>query len=120
MGQFGRITAISDLPAEKTLINCVRKAAKLNEARSKQPKPPPQPRKKAAPVEAPPSLADALRRNSRAQKTWSALSPSHRREYVEWITEAKRAETRERRLETTLEWLAEGKPRNWKYSARPQ
>lgn len=120
MGQFGRIAAISDLPPEKVLIGYVCKAAALNDARVKQPKQPLKPRKKAAPVEAPAYLAEALKRNSRAQKTWGALSPSHRREYVAWLTEAKREETRERRLETALEWLAEGKPRNWKYSIRPQ
>jgi uncharacterized protein YdeI (YjbR/CyaY-like superfamily) len=60
-------------------------------------------------------LRSALKRNKAALQTFEGLSPSHRREYVEWLTEAKRDETRQKRLSTTLAWLAEGKPRNWKY-----
>ena len=67
---------------------------------------------------APADLAGALRRNPKAKAAWAAFSPSHRREYVEWITEAKRPETRAKRIAQTLEWLAEGKPRNWKYLPR--
>jgi uncharacterized protein YdeI (YjbR/CyaY-like superfamily) len=47
--------------------------------------------------------------------TFEAFSPSHKREYVEWIVEAKQEATRHQRLNTAIEWLAEGKPRNWKY-----
>ncbi len=68
-----------------------------------------------APPELPDELADALRNNPKASAAFEAFSPSHKREYVEWITEAKGEATRQRRLETALEWLAEGKPRNWKY-----
>jgi uncharacterized protein YdeI (YjbR/CyaY-like superfamily) len=66
-------------------------------------------------AEVPDDLADALARNAKARATFEAFSPSHRREYVEWITEARRAETRARRIDQTLARLAEGKPRNWKY-----
>ncbi len=64
----------------------------------------------------PADLAAALRHHRRARATFEALRPSHRREYVEWITEAKRPETRKRRVETTVAWLAEGRSRNWKYT----
>ena len=63
----------------------------------------------------PKELAAALKRNTAAKRTWDNFSPSHRREYIEWITQAKQAETRARRLATALEWMAEGKARNWKY-----
>ena len=66
----------------------------------------------------PGELAAALRRNTAAKKTWDNFSPSHRREYIEWITEAKTDATREKRLATTLEQLAEGKSRNWKYERK--
>jgi uncharacterized protein YdeI (YjbR/CyaY-like superfamily) len=66
-------------------------------------------------VSVPADLKRALARNTRARETFQAFPPSHQREYIEWIIEAKRDETRSRRLATTLEWLAEGKPRNWKY-----
>jgi uncharacterized protein YdeI (YjbR/CyaY-like superfamily) len=118
MGQFGRITAIADLPDEKTLIGYVRKAVALKDAGAKPEKPAAKPRAKAASHQVPPHLANALKLNAKARETWEAFSPSHRNEYIEWLNEAKRDETRERRLETTLEWLSEGKSRNWKYQAK--
>lgn len=114
MGHFGRITQVSDLPDDKTLIGYVRKAVELNEAGIKVPRPAKKGTKKLA-LEVPDDLTRALRKNAAAAKTFADFSPSHRREYIEWLTEAKREETRERRLETALEWLAEGKPRMWKY-----
>ncbi len=113
MGQFGCIKSIADLPPEKVLLGYVKKAVALNEAGIKEPKPA---RKKAAPIAVPDYLTDALRNNKKARATFERLTPSHQREYVEWLTEAKRDETREKRLATTLEWLAEGKARNWKYA----
>jgi uncharacterized protein YdeI (YjbR/CyaY-like superfamily) len=74
--------------------------------------------KKAAPVKIPPDLAAALKKNDKARETFEAFSPSHRKEYIEWITEAKREETRQRRLARTLEWLAKGKSPNWKYEKK--
>jgi uncharacterized protein YdeI (YjbR/CyaY-like superfamily) len=66
-------------------------------------------------VRAPADLLAALRNNAQARAGYEALSPSHKREYIEWITEARRDETRRRRVDSALEWLAEGKIRNWKY-----
>ncbi|MEY2527993.1 MAG: hypothetical protein QOJ05_83, partial [Verrucomicrobiota bacterium] len=57
----------------------------------------------------------ALKKNAKARKTFEDFSPSHRREYVEWVGEAKREETRQQRLAKSIEWLSEGKPRHWKY-----
>jgi uncharacterized protein YdeI (YjbR/CyaY-like superfamily) len=114
MGHFGRITSLKDLPAEKTLVGYVRKAVELKDAGVKLPKAAKQKAKPVA-VEVPDYLSNALKRNTKARSVWDGFSPSHRKEYVEWLTSAKREETREKRLETTLAQLAEGKPLNWKY-----
>jgi len=112
MGNFGRIESLKDLPPKKTLVAYVKKAAALNEAGVKVPRARKQPKPALA---TPPDLAAALKKNRKALETFEAFSPSHRREYIEWITEAKTDATREKRLATALEWLAEGKSRNWKY-----
>lgn len=111
MGQLGRVTSRKDIPPAATLRKLIREAARLNEegvrpARATKPR---------APLPEPPELLQALRKHPAARKTWEAFAPSHRREYIEWLSEAKREDTRARRLATTLEWLAEGKQRNWKY-----
>ena len=117
MGQFGRITKVSELPSQAVLAKYVRKAMKLNEDGVKAPwlvrRAERGPRK--AP-RTPVDLAAALRKNAKAAATYRAFSPSHRREYVEWIMGAKTAETRARRLATAIEWMAAGKPQNWKYA----
>lgn len=116
MGSFGRITKISDLPNRATLLRLIKEAAKLNDATTTKPKAATtKPRKPAKALAVPADLATALKRNAAATKTFAGLPPSGRNEYVEWITEAKRAETRQQRLATTVQWLAEGKSRNWKY-----
>lgn len=111
MGLMGRLTRLEDLPADKVLLGYIRAAKKLHDsgapARAK-PKPKP-----ALPV--PADLAEALKRSKKAAAAWADFSPSCRREYIEWITGAKRPETRESRLLTTIGWVAEGKSRNWKY-----
>lgn len=110
--QFGKLTTCRDLPARSKLLKLVKDAAKLNESGVTMERPP---RAAVRPVEVPADLTSALRRNAKARAAFAAFSPSHRREYVEWIVEAKTAETRQRRLDTALEWMSEGKPRNWKY-----
>jgi uncharacterized protein YdeI (YjbR/CyaY-like superfamily) len=116
MGQFGRLTSLADLPPDAVVVAYARKAAALNESGAKLERPVKQPKH---PIAIPDDLAAELakRKHSKARATFEASSPSHRREYLEWITEAKRPETRAKRLATTLEWLAEGKSRNWKYQA---
>jgi uncharacterized protein YdeI (YjbR/CyaY-like superfamily) len=112
MGQFGRITSVDDLPNEKTLIAYVRKAAELKEKGIREAAPK---KSKRQPLPVPPDLANALKKNAKARATFENFSPTNRRDYIEWITEAKRDETRADRLKTAIEWMAEGKPRNWKY-----
>lgn len=114
MGHLGRITRLADLPPAKKLLRCIRRAAELNAA-SGRPRNASRSKSPAAPVVVPADLKNALASNKAAAKTFAAFSPSNQREYADWITEAKRPETREKRLATTLEWLREGKSRNWKY-----
>jgi len=116
MSQFGRITSLDDLPRSKELVSLVRRAALMNDDGVKMPRPK-RPVKKAPP-RAPADLQKALRARARAQTAFRALSPSHRREYIEWITEAKTDATRRRRIATTIEWLTQGKSRNWKYERK--
>ena len=115
MGHLDRIVSLKDLPADKILIAYIKEAAQLIKegknvpARGNQEKAP----KKALPM--PAVLTAALKKNKTAQATFEAFPPSHRREYIEWISEAKTDETRDKRVATTLEWLVEGKSRHWKY-----
>lgn len=114
MGSFGKMTGPADLPSKRVLAPLLRKAMALIDAgesgrggrKTTTPKSPP---------EMPADLAAALRKNAAACRSFEAFSPSHRREYIEWILEAKRDETRQKRLAQTLEWLSEGKTRHWKY-----
>lgn len=116
MGSFGRLTSVRDLPSKREMTALVRRAMKLNEDGVKLPH---RSGTRKAPAVRPPAwFLAALRRNRRALATWEGLAPGHRREYVEWVTEAKTEPTRERRMATTVEWLAEGKRRNWKYERR--
>jgi uncharacterized protein YdeI (YjbR/CyaY-like superfamily) len=113
MGSFGCIKSLADLPSEKTLIGYVKKAAALNEAGIKAPgrtKP-----KKREPLEVPDYFSSALKKNAKARKTFEDFPPSKKREYLEWVTEAKREETRKERLATAIKWMADGKARHWKY-----
>ena len=112
MGQFGRITKPGDLPSKRVLKQYVKEAVRLNVEGVKPARPARAPR---PPAVVPDDLAAALRRNKAARETFERFPPSQRREYIEWITEAKREATRAARLRTTLEWLAEGKQRNWKH-----
>ena len=111
MGLMGRITRLADLPADKILLRYIRTAVELHDSGAAA-RPAAKPK---APLKTPPDLARALKTNPKAAGCWAGFSPSARREYIEWITEARRPETRTKRLETTLEWLAAGKARNWKY-----
>jgi uncharacterized protein YdeI (YjbR/CyaY-like superfamily) len=111
-GHFGRITKVSDLPPKKVLAGYVKKAMELNESGTTLPR---TPKRASKELVAPDYFMAALKKNKKALATFEGFSPSHRREYVEWIIEAKSEETRQRRLEQAVEWIAEGKPRNWKY-----
>lgn len=111
MGLMGRLTSLKDLPGDATLLRYIKLAKALHDSgapRVQKAKPRPD-------LPVPADLGDALKRSKKAATAWAAFSPSGRREYIEWITEAKRPETRESRLLTTIEWVAEGKARHWKY-----
>jgi uncharacterized protein YdeI (YjbR/CyaY-like superfamily) len=112
-GQFGRITRVSDLPSKKVVSGLIKKAMKLNDEGVKVAAKPKATKPKDVVV--PDDLERALAANQKARDAFQAFSPSHKREYVQWITEAKTEATRTRRLQTAIEWMAEGKPRNWKY-----
>ena len=113
MGHFGRLTELSQLPSKRVLATYVKQAMRLNVEKMKTP---PKPKGKPRPAPTVPAdLRVALARNTKAKATFTAFPPGQRREYVEWITEAKQAATRARRLATAVEWLSEGKRRNWKY-----
>jgi uncharacterized protein YdeI (YjbR/CyaY-like superfamily) len=111
MGQFGRLASIADLPGEAELKALIRRAADAAAAGpALRPKKAPKPE---APV--PDALAAALRANPAAQATFDGFPPGCRREYCEWVAEAKRPETQAKRVAQAVEWMAEGKRRNWKY-----
>ena len=112
MGQFGRIASLRDLPSDATIVAMVREAARLNAEGIAAPRRRSAPKKEAV---VPPDLATALRRAKGARAAFDAFPPGRRREYVEWLEEAKTDETRKRRLATAVGWIAEGKSRNWKY-----
>ena len=113
MGQFGRITSIDDLPPREELLRYVREAKRLNDEGVKVPGRAKPAEKKELPV--PDDLIAALETNPAAQEHFDAFSPSKRKDYVQWITEAKSDATRKKRLDQAVEWIAEGKSRNWKY-----
>lgn len=112
MGSFGCLKSVRDLPAKVVLKQLVKRAMKLNDEGAKAPL---SKRAKRAPIPTPADLKAALAKNAKARKTYEAFLPSAQRDYNEWISEAKQNSTRAKRLATTLEWLAEGKRRNWKY-----
>jgi len=112
MGSFGRITHCRDLPTKAELIRYIKKGMQLNEQGISAPREKTRPKKALA---MPAEFKAALGRNKKAAATFEAFPPSQKREYVEWIATAKGEDTRARRLETSIEWLSEGKRKNWKY-----
>lgn len=112
MGQFGRIASIDDLPSKAKLTSLIKTAMKLNEADIRPMRAKPAPKDA---LDTPADLVDALARVGDATRNFDAFSPGARREYVEWIAEARRDETRASRIATAAEWIAEGRTRHWKY-----
>ena len=112
MGHFGKITSIKDLPKDSVLTKYIKEGMKLNEQgvkvstkKSEQTKS----------LEAPDYFMKAISKNKKALKHFEAFSPSKKNEYIQWVTEAKTEATKMSRLETAVEWISEGKVRNWKY-----
>jgi uncharacterized protein YdeI (YjbR/CyaY-like superfamily) len=112
MGHSGKLTSIKDLPSDKKFIAYVKEAMKLNEEGKKLPTREKKPLK-ILPV--PKYLEAALKKNKKAQAAFDAFPPSHRNEYIAWFEEAKTEATRNKRISQGIEWMAEGKSRNWKY-----
>jgi uncharacterized protein YdeI (YjbR/CyaY-like superfamily) len=112
MGNFGKLTSVTDLPSRKVLTSLIRQAMKLNEEGITVPRAKRGTRPEAA---VPAELKAALAMSRKAAAQFAAFPPSHRREYVQWINEAKRDETKAKRVAQAVEWIAEGKGRNWKY-----
>ena len=118
MGSFGRITSAEDLPPKKKLDAYLRKAVELIESGTRTKSFERVAKVRAKDVEIPPVLAAALGKNKAAAEKFEAMSPSCRREYANWIAEAKQEATRERRLAQAMEQIAEGKSHNWKYETK--
>jgi len=114
MGQFGKIRSPDDLPPDAELDRLIREAADLAASA-------PAPRKlkhePKPPAELHPEFAKALEGNAKAKAVLDGFPPSARREYVDWIAEAKQDATRAKRIADAVEWLAEGKRRHWKYES---
>lgn len=112
MGQFGKLTSVDDLPSDTELDALIRQAAELAKAA-------PAPRKvkhePKPPAELHPQFAEALAANPKAKTTLDNFPPSARREYLDWIADAKQESTRAKRIADAVQWLSEGKRRHWKY-----
>ncbi len=117
MGSLGRIESLKDLPKDKVLLGYMKQAAGFVQSgeRTKSLAPRTKPKAAKPPVEVPAELAAALKKNKAAAKVFADFSPSCKREYTEWIAEAKREETKTKRVAQAVEWIAEGKQRMWKY-----
>ena len=111
MGHLGRIESIDQLPSDKKIMGWIKEAMKLNDAGVKVEKE----KKPVKELVVPPYFLAALQKNKKAAAFFEASSPSCKREYVQWVDEAKTEATRNKRLDQSIEWLAESKQRNWKY-----
>jgi uncharacterized protein YdeI (YjbR/CyaY-like superfamily) len=114
MGHFGKITSLKELPSDQKFLKYVRKAAALNEQGIKKPAEL-KPKSARRELTIPEYFHAALSKNKKAATAFEAFSYTNKKEYLDWLTEAKREETRSQRLQTAIAWLAEGKVRNWKY-----
>lgn len=117
MGNLGKIESIEQLPSDPVMVKWIKEAMKLNDdgvkfVRAEKPK---HERKE---YKMPAYFQKELNKNKKAKQVFDAFSPSHKREYLEWIIEAKTEETRNKRMATAIEWLCEGKSRNWKYQRK--
>lgn len=113
MGQFGRLASVDDLPSEPEFTDLVRQAMALEDAGVKAPAL----KKPREAIDMPADFDAALAADPAARATFDAFAPSKRRDYLEWVTDAKRPETRAKRIEQSVAWLAEGKARHWKYES---
>lgn len=117
MGSFGKLQSLDDLPPAKELKRVLVEAARKIDSGERNANWTRPAAKKRAPAEVPDALAAALKKNKAAATNFSAMSPSCQREYCQWIADAKRDETRNKRVVSAIEWISEGKSRNWKYQS---
>jgi uncharacterized protein YdeI (YjbR/CyaY-like superfamily) len=110
-----KLSDVSELPSDAAMLAMMKQAVALNEGGKEVKR---APRAKKPPPKVPADLAAALKKSSKAAATLKAFSPSHQREYVDWITEAKQPQTRDRRIKQAIELMSAGKSRNWKYQKR--
>lgn len=113
MGDFGKITCLKDLPSKSVLKACIQEAMALNEQGIKLPKPVQKIADSAIII--PDDFQNALNKHALAKKNFNAFSNSHKREYINYILEAKREATRLTRIQKSIEMLADGKSHNSKY-----
>lgn len=115
MGSFGRLTSVDDLPSDRLLLKYMIQAVGFVES-GQRTKSIDRPKKKSGkPVRVPPELTAALKKSKLATKIFADFSPSHKREYAEWIAVAKRPATKQKRIKQAVQWIAQGKQRDWKY-----
>lgn len=112
MGNLGRLTSLADLPSDAAMVALVLRAVELNDQGLSKPRPKPGKKK---PLRMPAELAAALKKSAKARAYFEMFTPSHKREYADWISEAKGEDTRSKRVAQALEWISKGKHRNWKY-----
>ena len=112
MGHYGKISSLKDLPSDKIIIARIKEAMQLNDDGIKLPE-----RNKAEnkDVVVPDLFEKELKKNKQAATVFNHFSSSQKREYTDWISDAKTEETRNKRIATAVEWISEGKIRNWKY-----
>ncbi len=115
MGHLGRLTSVKDLPSDKKILAWIKEAMSLTDQGIKLAKPK---AKEKIELVVPDYFKTALVKNKKAAATFDKFAYSHKRDYLEWITGAKTEETRNSRLATALEWMAEGKSRHWKYAKK--
>ncbi len=115
MGHLGKITSLNDLPEDKRIIAWIKEAARLNEEGVKVPE---RTKKEKKHIEMPDDFQKALTKNKKAREHYQQFSPSHKYEYLEWITGAKTEATRQKRIDTTIEQLSSNKSLNWKYGRK--
>jgi uncharacterized protein YdeI (YjbR/CyaY-like superfamily) len=115
MGHFGRISSVKDLPSKKIMGEYIKQAVSLIDKGVKLPK---QLATKQKELIVPDDLSGALKKNRKAAAAFDSFSSTNKKEYVEWITGAKTEATRNSRLDTAMEWMSEGKIKNWKYERK--
>lgn len=114
MGSLGRIESLKDLPSDKVMKDYIKQSMKLTDEGVKKTAKPAG-KEKIVEIEVPDYFMAALKKNKKALAVFEKFAPSHRKEYLEWITDAKREETRNKRIAEAIDWMAEGKSRHWKY-----